>query len=67
MVAPEVMNSLKFSHPPSFNSQQAVAFNFGIMMLTLLTINPIAAEIYNYKDLELTSKFDDYVAQIENL
>ncbi|CAD8100048.1 unnamed protein product [Paramecium primaurelia] len=68
MIAPEVMNSLKVNCPPSFNSELAVIFNFGIIMINLLTgIHPQDAQIYDYKNLTLNDNFSSYIHSIDQL
>ncbi|CAK84440.1 unnamed protein product (macronuclear) [Paramecium tetraurelia] len=68
MIAPEVMHSLKVNCPPSFNSELAVIFNFGIMMIYLLTgVHPKDADIYDYKNLTLNDNLSSYVQSIEQL
>ncbi|CAD8108940.1 unnamed protein product [Paramecium sonneborni] len=68
MIAPEVMHSLKVNSPPSFNSELAVIFNFGIMMIYLLTgVHPKNAQIYDYKNLTLNDNLSSYVHNLEQL
>ncbi|CAD8101687.1 unnamed protein product [Paramecium sonneborni] len=68
MIAPEVMHSLKVNCSPSFNSELAVIFNFGIMMINLLTgVHPKDAQIYNYKNLTLKDNLQSYVNTLDQI
>ncbi|CAK95124.1 unnamed protein product (macronuclear) [Paramecium tetraurelia] len=68
MIAPEVMNSLKVNCPPTFNSESAVIFNFGIMMINLLTgVHPKDASIYDYKNFALKDNLSAYAHSIDQL
>ncbi|KAM3136727.1 hypothetical protein pb186bvf_011172 [Paramecium bursaria] len=67
MISPEVMTSVKTTHIKNFNNQKATVFNFGIIMVYLLTqIHPMNALIYNYDLGRLTNHFDNYINLINN-
>ncbi|CAD8129648.1 unnamed protein product [Paramecium sonneborni] len=64
MIAPEVMHSLKINCPPTFKSEQAVIFNFGII---ITGVHPKDAQIYDYKNLTLNDNLSSYIHSIDQL